>query len=106
MEGNPKNYNEDPFMRGWESRVNYWIAKIRTSGIPDEYAQELEIPITEIFLKKYVQDLGRNEKEIHMFIEDLGNQLDKIPAKFQTEKDTIENMIEEDTSSLLTSQRN
>lgn len=106
MESGPKKYNEDPFMRSGESIVNDWIRKIRTSGIPDEYAQELEIPITEILLKKYVRDLGRDEKEIHMFLEDFGSHLNKIPSEFQVQKDTIEKMIEEDISSFLTSQRN
>jgi hypothetical protein len=106
MEKGPKNFNEDIFQKDWQNRTNHWIKEIRTCGIPDEFCEDLEISIEDIFLDKYINNLGRKDIELQVFLEDFRNQINNIPEEFFKQKEYISKIIEEDIGMIVSSQRN
>lgn len=85
--------NQYIFENAWTHKANQWINKIRTSGIPDEYCQELEIIIEKMFLDGYIKSPSKNDNEIIVFTESVESIIEKIPDYFMEAKQKMYEII-------------
>jgi hypothetical protein len=106
MEKGPGKTTDQVFIKNWTRVADGWLYMIRDSEIPENIQFDLEAVIEEGFKKGYLSHMGRNDKDVLIFLEIIQDKFEEIPVYAQKIGSQIFNKIDQDVKTLISENNN